>query len=732
MIRYFVCCTFIISIHGFSYFKKPNIFHSSVLIKIHNENKNHMNDLNDLNDLNNMNNLKLNNLTVNDTLIDINTKNLICALTDTTNHDENEEMRKFMLYASQKMSEYRQKQNHNPDGFQLDPKQMKTTGKQYGPSHKYREQLEKLRNRKDINNVDNKNYKNIKRDATNETNETNETDPDNLDEFANLDEFGDFDDFDIEKMIQRALYGKSTKYNNSQPVVNDIYKPSAGSVRFIRLIPIVDEEMDERGIPKKDKEEESNQHDDSDYPRNLRRQRYQKSGNDESSSLRKKSKNFEVIEGSNYTFENVGGNKEVKRKLLQCVDFFQNSEKYAKYNVKPRRGILLTGPPGNGKTLLMKAFCGVIGASFIETSGSIFQEKYVGVGPSKVRELFELANDAKKPCIIFIDEMDAVGRKRSSDLEGSSSERDSTLNELLVRMDGFKEYKDVFVVGATNRDDVLDPALLRRFNSIITVPNPDQETRADIISIHIQGKPYSNEVNILKLVMETSGLSGANIENVLNEAMLNALQENREFFDLHDLNLALTNQLFGEQAVPNSISRKQIYHICVHEIGHAIMGYVSKQFAPLVSVRINLNAPNVPGSTHFENIENDAGLKSKEYLIEQIGVCLAGLCAEELFFDSKHVLSGSSSDIEKASQIAKLMITTFGMSQNGKIYYGHSNSDQEAVDREIAKIINDIKGETMRVLKKYYSEIEEMAHKLANKGILQRSDFEHIERMKHF
>lgn len=398
----------------------------------------------------------------------------------------------------------------------------------------------------------------------------------------------------------------------------------------------------------------------------------------------KKSDNFEVVEKSAVNFTDVGGYDNVKLELNQCVDLLKNYTKYQGYNIRIPRGLIFEGPPGNGKTLLAKALAGEAECSFIAVSGSEFQEKYVGVGPMKVRELFELARK-NIPCIIFIDEIDALGRKRSGDGETSSSERDSTLNELLVKMDGFKNSTGIFVIGATNRADLLDSALLRpgRIDKRIYISNPDSKTRAAILKIHIHGKPHDKTVVLDDLIEQTEGLSGAQIENLLNEAMLNALAENRAKFTAGDVELVMNKIISGWMPNEHGFNEDMIDHICVHELGHAVLGILCKSHQKMTKVVLNLQSPRSPGFTAFQ--PTMTSLRTREELFEHLMILLAGRIAEEIVY-SLSVTSGAIQDFDSALKNANLMITQLGFGKH-VIYPTNSEKYRQIADEETFELI---------------------------------------------
>ena len=390
------------------------------------------------------------------------------------------------------------------------------------------------------------------------------------------------------------------------------------------------------------------------------------------------SENFQLITNSTYNFKNIGGYESIKEELMQCADILVNYTKYAKYNVRIPKGIILEGPPGNGKTLMAKCFSGEINIGFIPVSGAQFQEKYVGVGASRIRELFNLATE-NVPCIIFIDELDALGRKRSSD-QNSNTEHDSTLNELLVNLDGFKSANGIFVIGATNRIDLLDTALIRpgRIDKKIYIGNPDKETRKNILEIHLVNKPIDQSITIDYLVELTNGFSGAQIENLLNEAMLYVLRQNRYQINKSDINIIANRILVGFQSNKNQLSEDVIYQVAVHEMGHALIGLFTKH-KKLIKITINLFSPKTLGFTLFEPSSNN--LQTKEELIQEIMVLLGGRIAEEIIFKNTNISSGASHDIQQVKLIAEQMIVHLGMGDKIVI------SDPIKINAEIDNII---------------------------------------------
>ena len=442
----------------------------------------------------------------------------------------------------------------------------------------------------------------------------------------------------------------------------------------------------------------------------------------------KKSDNFEVITDFPVNFKDVGGYDQVKKELDQCVDLLANYEKYTQFNVRIPKGLILEGPPGNGKTLLAKALAGEAKVPFISVSGAQFQEKYVGVGASRIRELFGLASQYK-PIIVFIDEIDALGRTRSGDGESSSSERDNTLNELLVAMDGFKNSSGIFVVGATNRADLLDPALLRpgRIDKRVFIGNPDAKTREEIVRIHIQGKPYEACLSVSDIVEMTNGLSGAQIENLLNEAMLNALRCDRTIFTNQDVDLIMNKMMVGWQPNEHKFTSDIIDHIAIHELGHAVVGLLSKHHSKMTKVIINLQAPKSPAYTVFE--ASDTPLYTRESLFEHLMILLGGRIAEEVFYNAS-VTTGAINDFEEALKLAEKMILYYGMGSN-VIYPKNSEKYSAIIDDEVVSLIGEAYKASEALIRDAKEFVHEGAELLKKENVIQADELNSLLRTKY-
>jgi cell division protease FtsH len=435
--------------------------------------------------------------------------------------------------------------------------------------------------------------------------------------------------------------------------------------------------------------------------------------------------NFQIIKNSKHKFSDIGGYDKIKSELMQSADLLINYDKYKKYNVRVPKGIIFEGPPGNGKTLMAKCFSGELNVSFIPVSGSEFSEKYVGVGASRIRELFKLA-DEHKPSIIFIDEIDALARKRGMDSVSSNSEKDQTLNQLLISLDGFKSSDGVFVIGATNRIDLLDPALIRpgRIDKNIYIGNPDTKTRKEIIKIHSEGKPMSNTITEDYIVELTGGFSGAQIENLLNEAMLSALRENREIITVDDLEFIANRIVAGWQANESKFSDDIINRIVIHELGHAIIGFFSPEHPALVKVTLNLWSPKTPGYTLFENSDQDINIFTKNGLLSHLMVLLGGRVAEEIFYGYS-VTTGAKKDLEEAYSLAKNMIMHYGMGEKS-IYPDFSDQSKYLIDQEINKLILEAHRATLLILNNSKNLIIDCAEVLKKNNVLKPDDIMNI------
>jgi cell division protease FtsH len=457
-------------------------------------------------------------------------------------------------------------------------------------------------------------------------------------------------------------------------------------------------------------------HEDDDYYTKMKRE------------SKEKSDNFEVIRNYKTKFKDVGGYENVKEELFQCVDLLKNYTKYAKYSVRIPKGLVMEGPPGTGKTLLSKAFAGEAGCGFIAVSGSDFQHKYVGVGSSRVKELFELASK-NIPCIIFIDEIDAVGRTRSSDGESSSSEKDQTLNSLLVELDGFKNNTGIFMICATNRVDLLDPALTRpgRIDKKISIGLPDKTTRRSIIKIHKLGKPHDNTVKDDDIVDVTEGLSGAQIENLLNEAMLYALRNNRDEFTNEDFDIAFNKMMVGWQPNDHEFTTDIVDHIAIHEMGHAVVGLFSKHHSNMTKVVINFSSPNSPGYTVFES--SISNIYTRDALFERLMILLSGRIAEEIFYGVS-VTTGALNDFEEALKLAQKMVLYYGMGSN-IIYPYTSDKYKELIDNDILELINSAYSYAEAILRKSKHLVRETSEMLKRDKVLKADSLTNLIESKY-
>lgn len=397
------------------------------------------------------------------------------------------------------------------------------------------------------------------------------------------------------------------------------------------------------------------------------------------------------------TFDDVAGIDEAKEELFEIVDFLKNTKRYTALGAKIPKGILLTGPPGVGKTYLARAIAGEAGVPFFHISGSDFVEMFVGVGAARVRDLFETAK-AHRPSLIFIDEIDAVGRQRGAGLGGGHDEREQTLNQLLVEMDGFDPNSGVIMIAATNRPDVLDPALLRpgRFDRQIVVDSPDAKGREAILKVHAKGKPFAPDIDLAKIAKRTVGFTGADLANTLNEAALLAARRNHAKIDQEDLEEALDRVMMGPQRKSRVFSQKEKEVIAYHEAGHAIVGEMLEEADPVHKVTILPRGRSLGSTWHMP--EEDKFLVTEQELLDRITTLLGGRVAEELVFNE--VTTGASNDLERVTAIARAMVMDYGMSHKlGTMAIGRRShspflgrdyaNDERNYSEEVAKLIDD-------------------------------------------
>tara|TARA_B100000405_G_scaffold37126_1_gene25088 strand:- start:2058 stop:3533 length:1476 start_codon:yes stop_codon:yes gene_type:complete len=423
-------------------------------------------------------------------------------------------------------------------------------------------------------------------------------------------------------------------------------------------------------------------------------------------------------------FSDVQGIDNAKSELEEIVDFLREPDTFLGTGARIPKGALLTGEPGTGKTLLARAIAGESSVPFIQCSGSSFVELYVGLGAKRVREVFELARK-KQPCIIFIDEIDAIGKKRSINNVSMSDEREQTINQLLIEMDGFNNETDIVVIAATNRIDILDEALLRpgRFDRKIQVALPDVHGREAILKVHCKNKKLDNDVNIYDIAKQTTGFTGADLENFMNECAIRSVRDT-----LHD---TITNQIienvyqrliFGLKGSQFSETKKT--RIAYHEAGHAIIGVLMKDYDIVRKVSI-LPRGQTAGVTYFQPLPEDIGVYTKEYLLSRIKVALGGHAAEEIVYGKDKVTTGASNDFEQTYRIAREMIITYGMSDTiGKININPelmSSHMSKCVDNEIRSITDSCYYEVMHLLRKYRTELDALKNILVYKEIIDGS-----------
>ena len=439
-------------------------------------------------------------------------------------------------------------------------------------------------------------------------------------------------------------------------------------------------------------------------------------------------------------FNQVAGLQEEKEELKEIVDFLKNPGKFIEVGARIPKGVLLVGPPGTGKTLLAKAVAGEADVPFFSISGSDFVEMFVGVGASRVRDLFEEAK-RNSPCIIFIDEIDAVARRRGTGLGGGHDEREQTLNQLLVEMDGFGVNEGIIVMAATNRVDILDPAILRpgRFDRKVAVGRPDVKGREEILRVHIQGKPLAQDVDLHQIARTTPGFSGADLENLMNEAAILAARHDRRFIKMEDVQKAFIKVGIGTEKKSRLIPELEKKITAYHESGHAILFHVLPDVGPVYTVSIIPTGVGAAGYT-MPLPENDNVFNTKSKMIQDIKVGMGGRIAEELIFND--VTTGASQDIKSVTATARAMITQYGMSENlGFINYeensdevflgrdlGHSRSFSEEVasqiDREVKKLVDDCYADAKRIILEHMDVLHACAALLVEKERINREEFE--------
>ncbi len=447
------------------------------------------------------------------------------------------------------------------------------------------------------------------------------------------------------------------------------------------------------------------------------------------------------MERPQVTFADVAGADEAKQELAEVVEFLKEPEKFIRLGARIPKGVLMVGPPGTGKTLMARAVAGEAGVPFFSISGSEFVEMFVGVGASRVRDLFERAK-AEAPAIVFVDEIDAVGRHRGAGLGGGHDEREQTLNQILVEMDGFETGTNVIVVAATNRPDILDPALLRpgRFDRNVVIDKPDLKGRQDILKVHAKGKPLSADVDIEALAKITPGFSGADLENLINEAAILAARRNKKSIGMSEMQESMERVIMGPERKTRVISNKEKTSIAYHEAGHAILHHVLEHASPVHKITI---VPRGRAGGYVMSLpENDTLLVSREEFEDEIVAMMGGRAAEEIIFNQ--FTTGASNDLQQATARARAMVTQYGMSDvlgprafgsgSGSLFLGrdlyeqrdYSEQAAEEIDNEVKRILQTAYQRAKTILNENREKLEQIAHVLMEQETLDRSGFEEL------
>lgn len=446
------------------------------------------------------------------------------------------------------------------------------------------------------------------------------------------------------------------------------------------------------------------------------------------------------------TFGDVAGIEQAKLELTEVVDFLKNADRFTAVGAKIPKGVLLVGPPGTGKTLLARAVAGEAGVPFFSISGSEFVEMFVGVGASRVRDLFEQAKN-NAPCIVFIDEIDAVGRQRGAGLGGGNDEREQTLNQLLTEMDGFEGNTGIIIIAATNRPDVLDSALLRpgRFDRQVVVDRPDFAGRSEILQVHARGKTFAKDVDLEKIARRTPGFTGADLSNLLNEAAILAARRNLTEISMDEVNDAIDRVLAGPEKKDRVMSEKRKELVAYHEAGHALVGALMPDYDPVQKISI-IPRGRAGGLTWFTPSEErlESGLYSRAYLQNQMAVALGGRIAEEIVYGNEEVTTGASNDLQQVARVARQMITRFGMSgelgpvalgrQQGNMFLGRditaerdfSEETAAIIDAEVRKLVDQAYTRAKQVLTENRAVLDQLASMLVEKETVDSEELQEL------